>query len=76
MNKSSQVYMSKSPRPGAKQAAPTKDKVVPIRVTAEEHARIKAMARDDGRSATGFMRRMCLRGLSDYLQQLQSPAAH
>lgn len=68
--------MSKSPHPGAKQAAPAKDKVVTIRVTAEEHGRITALARDDGRSATGFMRRMCLRGLTDYLQQLQSPTAH
>lgn len=65
--------MSKSAY-GAKRKPPSKDKVVPIRVTPDQHAQIAALAAADGRSMTNFMRRMCERGMEDYLQK-QAPSA-
>ena len=70
----SQVYMSKKTST-AKRREPPKDKVVPIRVTPEQHARIAALAAADGRSMTNFMRRMCERGLEDYMQKSSGVAA-
>lgn len=60
--------MTKQPST-TKRRAPCKDKVVPIRVTPEEHAQVARLAEADGRPMTNFMRRMYQRGLADYLRQ-------
>lgn len=62
----SQVYMSKEPS-NSKRRQPSKDRVVPIRITPDEHTRIAQLAAADGRTMTNFMRRMYQRGLADYL---------
>lgn len=62
----SQVYMSTKPSSG-KRRPPSKDRVVPIRITPDEHTRIAQLAAADGRTMTNFMRRMYQRGLADYL---------